>query len=279
MAVADLLVSWAAALNRLPSGDAATAVAALGLAGSLVPRFNQYTVEPPPAGLTELAVDERGGDVFSLHAVPEPGTLTRADLDALLGAGREVPRVHWNDPVPVAYFVEILGAPYTCTVFAHFTRVSGPGDPVLSVLLRRDRSPRTFPGHHAVDDHPVRLERLPSGEIAAFALDLRSGALVRDDSYLGRIAGRPAGAEELDASSFDRLVAALRRAASHARQVRPITWHATEDPEHPYRAELDGVTYLLAEGDFPIEPRYNLVVDGQDVDHLDIWPREWRMVP
>lgn len=182
MGVAELLKSWAATLNRLPPGDAATAATALDLTGSSAP------------GLTDVTIDERYGDVFSVQAVPTG--LVRADLDAVLGPGRDVPRVHWNDPVPVAYLVEILGEPFTCTVFAYFARTAGSDDPVVSVLLRRDRSDRTFPSHHTVGDHPVRLERLPSGEIAALALDLRSGALVRDDTYLGRIAGRPADAEE-----------------------------------------------------------------------------------
>jgi hypothetical protein len=276
MGIAGLLASWAATLNRLPPGNAATAATALGLAGLSIPPFGQYTVDPPPDGLTDVVIDERNGEVFTMRAAPVPGTLTRADLDAVLGPGHQLPRVHWNDPLPVAYLVEVLGEPFTCTVFAYFARTADPGDPVVSVMLRRDRSAHTFPGHHAVDDRPVRLERLPSGEIAALALDLRSGAFVRDDSYLGRIAGRPAGAEELPAASFDRLVAALRRAASNNRQVRPLTWHPTGNPEYSHRAELDGVTYLLSEGDFPVEARYTLVVDGQEVDHLDTWPSAWR---
>lgn len=276
MGLAQLLASWAATLNRLPndtSTTASTAAEALGLAGALTPRFGQVVV-PPPDGMTEVAIEERWAGVSSVHAGLEPGTLTRAELDAVFGQGANVPRVHWRDPVPLAYLVEVLGEPCTCTVIAYFARTPGPDDPVVSVLLRRDRSSRAFPGYHAVDDRPVRLERLPSGEVAALALDLRSGAFVRDDSYLRRIAGRPAGADELDESEFDRLVTALRRAASHDRQVRPITWHP--DSPYDYRAELDGVTYLLSEGDYPMEPRYTLRVDDQEVDHLDAWPTAWR---
>lgn len=54
-----------------------------------------------------------------------------------------------------------------------------------------------------------------------------------------------------------------------------MTWHPTGDPDLPYRASLDGAEYRLAEGDFPVEPRYTLLVDEQDVDHLDAWPSAW----
>lgn len=274
-AMAALLATWAGVLARLPAADTATVVAALGADGRLTPRFGNLVVEPPPAGLTEMVVAERDGDVFYVEIVLPAAAVTRAELDAALGEGRWIPRVHWQDPVPLAHRVEVLGAPHTCMVFAYYATTPEPTDSPASVMLRRDRAAWTYPRFCTVDDHPVRLDRQPDGTVGACTLDLRSGALVRVDDIGGRLTGFRDGIDELDHAGFDRLVTALRRAASHVRQVTPMAWHATGDPELPYRARLDGTEFGLVEGDVPVEPRYTLVVDGQDVDHLDAWPAAW----
>lgn len=270
-----LLRDWGERLSVLPPCPTADVVEALGLGGTLVPTYGIVTLDPPPPGLTRFSIDERGGDVFSVQLALDAGPITRADLDAELGPGREAPRVHPGDLYQVGWYLEVIGSPFSCALFASFTGPPEPGNVVVEVLLRRDRAQRAYPGHYAVADRPVRLERLPTGEVAALALDLRSGALVRDDGWLVDLARRTDDVEEIPAAVFDRLVAALRRAASHARQVTPMTWRSTGDPERPWRAALHGVTYVIENGDFPVEPRYTLVVDGQDVDHLDAWPRAW----
>jgi hypothetical protein len=127
----------------------------------------------------------------------------------------------------------------------------------------------------AIDDRPTRLDRTAPGATVAFALDLRTGAFVRDDAALGRLdAGGPA-VDELTEEHAARLVAELQRLASYDRQATSMTWIPTGDPAFPYRAELDRATYTLRANDFPIAPNYSLVVDGQDVDHLDAWPPGW----
>lgn len=272
--VAARLRAWAEALNRLPDCTPPELAAALGEPAAQDPVFHGWAFATAPPGTTAVRIDERAGSVFYVEVDLEPCLVTRADLDSALGTGRKGTAM-LHDVYPYVYSVELLGELYTCTVFASMAAPAEPAAPARRVLLRRDRTGRTYPGFHTVDDRPVRLERLPTGAVAAYALDLRSGAFGRDDTVLSRIAGRPPGAAEITQGLFDRLVTMLRRAASQSRQVTPMDWTSTTDPAHPYTAELHGVTYLDRINDFPAEAYYTLVVDGQDVDHLDTWPGAW----
>jgi hypothetical protein len=92
---------------------------------------------------------------------------------------------------------------------------------------------------------------------------------------LARIASADKKVEELPEPMFRRLVAELRRSASYDRQNSAMAWFLTGDPEYPYRAELGGIIYIMYSGDFPVEPMYSLLVEGQVVDNLDSWPRAW----
>ena len=143
---AELLGAWSERLCRLAAGGgAADAVAALGLAGSLVQRFGHAALEPPPPGLAELRLVERDGDgggvsYLDLDLARDGPTPTRAELDARFGEGHELPRIHPFTPFPVAYHVEVPGAPFTCEVIARF-HGEPAGDAVAGqVVLRRDRA-------------------------------------------------------------------------------------------------------------------------------------------
>jgi hypothetical protein len=132
-------------------------------------------------------------------------------------------------------------------------------------------SPRYF----AVDDRPVEVKLASQTQRLALALDLASGALRRDDALLARIEAGGPGVEPLDGPRFRRLLQALRRVLSHDRQAMPMRWEPTGDPEYPYRAELAGVRYTVRLGDSPVEAKYSLEVDQQEVDSLDTWPKAW----
>ena len=129
--------------------------------------------------------------------------------------------------------------------------------------------------YYAVEDRPVVLEVIGPSQQIARALDLNTGAFVLDDMMLSRIASNDPTVEELPEQAFQRLVQELRRSASYDRQLTPMDWHSTGDPEYPYKSMLDGTTYTLYVGDFPAEPMYSLLIDGQTVDSLDTWPHTW----
>lgn len=99
--------------------------------------------------------------------------------------------------------VEVLGAPNTCSVFGYYPSALGPSDSPSTVMLRRDRATWSYPQFCAVDDRPVRLDQHADGTVGARALDLRSGALVRDDARLTRFTGFRDGVDELDPAGFD----------------------------------------------------------------------------
>ncbi len=137
---AIVAAGWASALCALPRGRAGDAIRALNLDGTLAADIGRQRLDPPPPGTSRLEIAEDHDDVFTVRVtltVPRP---SRSDLDALLGPGRDVPRVHAGQPYPVCYRVTVHGAPYSCDVFAYF---DGPPDgraTAGSLLFRRQVS-------------------------------------------------------------------------------------------------------------------------------------------
>jgi hypothetical protein len=133
--------------------------------------------------------------------------------------------------------------------------------------------------YYAVEDRPVKVESTGPSGLIAHVLDLTTGAFVPDPVMLERVASGALDVEELSEHKFQRLVEELRRSASYDRQTTQMTWQPTGDPEYPYTAQLGGTVYTLYYGDFPAEPMYGLLVEGQVVDSLDQWPRLWTKDP
>jgi hypothetical protein len=137
---AIVAAAWANALCTLPHGRAGDAVAALGLAGTLADAIGQRLLEPPPPGTSRFAIAEDHGDVFTVRATLTAARPTRSDLDAMLGPGGDVVRVHFDQPYPVCYRVTVAGAPYTCDVFAYFADPPNAQATAESLLFRRQVS-------------------------------------------------------------------------------------------------------------------------------------------
>lgn len=57
---------------------------------------------------------------------------------------------------------------------------------------------------------------------------------------------------------------------------REVAWRRTGSGEIPYEAEVDGRRWTLRVNDFPAEPLYTLLVDGEPAGDLDAWPPAWR---
>jgi hypothetical protein len=150
---AIVAAAWATTLCLLPRGPAEQAVTALELPGTLVDAVQLGTggrrrLRPAPPGTSELELHERHGDVDTLEVVPQPGPL-RSDLDALLGPGRAVPRVHYDQPYRLCYPVSADVAPYSCDIFAYFTRPPDQeNDPAQRLMFRR-QTPLTGPAQPA----------------------------------------------------------------------------------------------------------------------------------
>ncbi len=54
-----------------------------------------------------------------------------------------------------------------------------------------------------------------------------------------------------------------------------IDWVATGDGEFPYRSALNGRFLVVRVNDFPAEPMYTLLVDGNEYEDLEDWPNRW----
>ena len=55
-----------------------------------------------------------------------------------------------------------------------------------------------------------------------------------------------------------------------------VTWQSVNDPEQPYQAVVSGVTWQIRLNDFPAQPLYTLLIDGQPIGDLDDWPASWQ---
>jgi len=54
-----------------------------------------------------------------------------------------------------------------------------------------------------------------------------------------------------------------------------VAWTRTIDVDQPYSALVDGRAWTLRLGDFPAEPLYTLLVDGEVIGSFDTWPPSW----
>ena len=97
-------------------------------------------LDPLPLGADAVRVEGGWLPVVELSWDGER-QVRRADLDALFGVGRWLPRVHPGTPHPLAYDVPTPGAPSKVVLFGHFSEVPSPESAARSVLLRVDLPP------------------------------------------------------------------------------------------------------------------------------------------
>jgi hypothetical protein len=136
---AIVAAAWASELCLLSRSQAAAVVAVLGLPGTLDGWTGSWHLTPPPPGTTRFAISERNDDVDTVRVTLGPSGPTRADLNAILGPGGDVVRVHYDQPYPVCYRVTAPEAPYTCDVFAYFATQPAPETTAESLMFRRQR--------------------------------------------------------------------------------------------------------------------------------------------
>jgi hypothetical protein len=132
------LHAWTRALCEAPAPDARGALLALRFGGAIVKDdFGRPELRPPPAQAEWARVDERDGQLRGLEFKPGPVPVTRAALEAELGPGREYPRVHFDSPFTLTYFVTVADAPFACDVVAYFRDQPGPATAAYEISLRR----------------------------------------------------------------------------------------------------------------------------------------------
>lgn len=134
---------------------------------------------------------------------------------------------------------------------------------------------KPFPWYYAVNDRPVKIVQLPDGGADALVLDWATGAFTPDRRYVEKVSGTGIGkdVDQLTESEFDQLVSELRRPISARRTATAIRWEHTSDAEFPYRVLVDGHTHTIRINDFPAEPLFTLLIDGQEIEDLEDWPR------
>ena len=54
-----------------------------------------------------------------------------------------------------------------------------------------------------------------------------------------------------------------------------VTWQSANDSEYPYQAVVSGVTWQIRLNDFPAQPLYTLLIDGQHIGDVEEWPAAW----
>lgn len=77
----------------------------------------------------------------------------------------------------------------------------------------------------------------------------------------------------------DELLAAMRGQVVAALLATVLRWEHIGDGELPYRAHVDGRTFVVRVNDFPAEPLYTLLVDGDPLTDLEDWPAAWVRPP
>jgi hypothetical protein len=58
--------------------------------------------------------------------------------------------------------------------------------------------------------------------------------------------------------------------------IDPIQWEAGREGEFPYQVMIEGRHWEIRVNDFPAEPLYTLMIDGQEGFDLEDWPALWK---
>lgn len=135
---------------------------------------------------------------------------------------------------------------------------------------------KPYPWYYAVNDRPVKIVELPDGGADMLVFDWSTGGFVPDRSYFGHVARHGNDVDQLDEAEFEARLRTLRRPILDKLYATPIAWEHTGDGEVPYRAAIGESTLTLRVNDFPAEPMYTLLVNGQEIEDLESWQSAWQ---
>lgn len=135
----------------------------------------------------------------------------------------------------------------------------------------------SYPQYYAVNDRPVKFVKLPDGSVDCLVFDASSGAFVPDRSYFSRVSDVGVGkdVDQFTEQQVRQLVVDLRRPIVARHLTSSLAWEGTGDGEFPYRTTVNGRTFTIRINDFPAEPMYTLIAEGDELADLDDWPPAW----
>lgn len=225
---ADLLQAWGERICTLPATEARELVRELDLGGQVVPRLGALAVEPPLAGAVEVRAIERRErfERLDLKLDPSGARVTRAELEARLGSGVEVPRIHAGY-FTLVYRLDRPGAPFGCDVSAEFAAepATEPAwdTPASGISLRRQpaRLATTAPSHgmlgqlvEALATATARLRQDDGAELRRRVEEVRDHV-----AHFGQAVATAGDGEEgrrEAAAELEKLVAAVGKAGAAA---------------------------------------------------------------
>lgn len=138
---------------------------------------------------------------------------------------------------------------------------------------------KPLPWYYAVNDRPVKIVELPDGRMETLVFDWTTGVFVPDDSYFTRVFEPGKDVDQFTKEDFELKVSLLRVPIADSLCTSPVAWEHTGDGELPYRAAIGERILTVRVNDFPAEPLYTLLVDGQEIVNLDDWPSAWVRPP
>lgn len=136
---------------------------------------------------------------------------------------------------------------------------------------------KPYPRYYTVNDRPVKIVEDASGGLTTLVFEWSSGAFVRDQTYFMQIMTPGKDVDTFTKNEFEEKVQALRIPVAARLASMPITWEHTGDGEIPYVTRMGGHQFTVRINDFPAEPLYSLLVDGEKIIDLDDWPAAWVM--
>lgn len=132
---------------------------------------------------------------------------------------------------------------------------------------------------YAVNDRPVKIVMYLDGASDALAFDWSTGGFVPDRSYFGRTMEHGKDIDKFTEAEFRARVMLLRLPIVNRLAATPIAWDHTGDGEIPYSTRIGDRVLTIRVNDFPAEPLYTLLVDGEEVMDMEDWPAAWEMPP
>ena len=143
-----------------------------------------------------------------------------------------------------------------------------------------DAFPTLIPGvsllrTYALAGRPVAEVRYPDGGVGV--MEMRPDTTLFRPTYAlyTRLSEGSIDLDEIDHAAFLTLVREWRRKAMAVLEGVPLAWTRTGDGEFPYRTAHDGLALVIRVNDYPADPLYSVMAEGQTLGHLEDWPAAW----
>lgn len=122
---------------------------------------------------------------------------------------------------------------------------------------------------------PLMTLTPPDGGLAVAGLDRETGVLASRPDLFARLREGSVDLDQLEMPAFRALLRTWRERLMHTHCAQAKVWIRTGHGEFPLRGEIGGQPALIRINDYPADPLYSLIVDGQNVGNLEDWPTSW----